>query len=298
MRAAGLKTDPRPAGTTKEGPMTRRLLCTAVAGFAALALAAAPAVADDVIHRGADGWKTVASTYSTFARDPIPAGFFCPGSPPFTGRVDLRGVPIAAEPAGALDGRDTLIGRLDDAVFDAEGVARTRIALIALNLESVEPIDTGCGLFDVRVVLDDEQPTTEMTIVRRAAGGGTFEAPLALNTRVIFTPVAGGESLVVERRIDLGPGSNSVWIESRRPDEPNVARVDTDGDGVPDREVALGSNFRPGIALAATSPQISRTECGVSCHCTVGSTDPNEPNSHCDHLHCVEVNCPGPTPAY
>lgn len=275
--------------------MTRRpgsLICTVIAGCAALALAAAPAAAGEVIYGGVDGWRTASSTYSTFAHDPIPADFFCPGSKPFTGRIDLRGVPIATEPAGALDGQDTLVGRLDDAPFDREGVARTRIALIALNLESVEPIETECGRFDVRVVLDDEQPTTEMSIVRRAEGGGTFEAPLALNTRVIFTPVAGGESRELARRVDLGPGSNSVWIEVERPSEARMVRVDSDGDGVADHELALRSNFRAGVAPVATA-------CRTSCHCTEGSTNPNEPNEGCEHLHCVYVNCPNlpaPTP--
>lgn len=276
--------------------MPRRTLVALTFAIAALAFVAAPAAADDVIYGGVDAWKTVAVTHSSFADDPIPAGFFCPGSAPFTGRIALRGVPIATQPVGALDDRDTLIGRLDDARFDAEGVARTRIALIALNLASVEPIDTGCGLYDVRVVLDEEQPTTEMTIVRTSDLGGTFEAPLAINTRVVFTPVDGGESLEVSRTVDLGPGSRSVWLETPRPAEGRKVTVDTDGDGVPDRELALRSNFRAGVApVAETSPSPEPTPAlcqDVSCHCTRDSTDPFEPNDLCPHLHCVEVWIP------
>ncbi len=282
--------------------MTRRSHCTLTLAVAALALAAVPAAADDVIYGGVDAWKTVAITHSTFADDPIPADFFCPGSAPFTGRVALRGVPIATEPEGALDGRDTLVGRLDDARFDAEGVARTRVALIALNLVSVEPVDTGCGRYEMRVVLDKEQPTTEMTIVRTNDLGGTFESPLAINTRVIFTPLAGGESREIARSVDLGPGSQSVWLESPRPAVAQKVTVDTDGDGVPDRELALRSNFKAGVApVAETGPSTQPALCqDVSCHCTRGSTDPYEPNDLCPHLHCTEVwipcaNVPLPT---
>lgn len=278
--------------------MTRRSLCTLTLSLtlaaAALALAV-PAAADDVIYGGVDAWKTVAITHSTFADDPIPADFFCPGSAPFTGRVALRGVPIATEPEGALDGRDTLVGRLDDARFDAEGVARTRVALIALNLVSVEPVDTGCGLYEMRVVLDKEQPTTEMTIVRTNDLGGTFESPLALNTKVTFTPLAGGESRVLSRSVDLGPGSQSVWIESPRPAVAQKVTVDTDGDGVPDRELALRSNFKAGVAPVNLEWDTAPALCqDVSCHCTRGSTNPYEPNDLCPHLHCTEVTIPCP----
>lgn len=272
--------------------MTRRLSCPLAAALVLVALAA-PAAADDVIYRGTDAWKTVASTYTHFIEEPIPAGFFCPGSPAFTGKVEMRGVPIATEPAGALAGKDTLVGRLDDAVFDAEGVARTRIALIALNLESIEPVDTGCGLYDMRVVLDEEQPTTEMTIVREAVGGGSFEAPLAINALVRFTPVEGGERLELRRSIELGPGSKSVWLQIERPDEARVVRIDSDGDGVPDLTLAERTNFRAGVAPAALEHETSPALCeDVSCHCAEFSRDPWEPNWYCTYLHCTEVWIP------
>jgi hypothetical protein len=56
--------------------------------------------------------------------------------------VTLRGVPWAASPAHSLGNTDTVVERLDDAVFDADGMATTRIRLVALSLESIEPICT------------------------------------------------------------------------------------------------------------------------------------------------------------
>ena len=85
--------------------MTRALIRTAVAAAAILALAgASPALAgDNVIHKGVDIWMTVAGFAKTsFADEPIPAGFFCKDSQPFTGVVVFKGGPLAVEPADSL----------------------------------------------------------------------------------------------------------------------------------------------------------------------------------------------------
>jgi hypothetical protein len=268
------------------------------AGRAALCLAllvciAVPAVAGDSILPGVDLWRTAGKnfTYSSFASDPLPADFFCMGSKPFTGQINLRGAPIATEPAGSLNEIDTIVRRLDTAVFDDQGVAHTRIQLMSLSLASIGPIQTECGAYDVAVRLVGEQPTTAMKIVRTSAAGGTYAAPLALNIQMVFTPVAGSGNAprAITRSVALGPGDKSFW-SATPPHYRGGGRVDTDGNGVADAALPHPSNFSAGVALAADSELCK----DVSCHCTREelTRDPYEPNAHCDHLHCVDVLVP------
>src|SRR6059058_4596981 len=98
-----------------------------------MSIAGSPAFAADAIHNGVDLWMTVAGFAQTsFANEPIPADFFCAGSQPFTGKVVFQGAPLAAAPAGSLGGIDTAVRRLEDAAFNAQGEATTRIQLLAL----------------------------------------------------------------------------------------------------------------------------------------------------------------------
>lgn len=266
-------------------------------------LAASPAVASgEVLTQGADLWKTASGfTFSSFADNPIPAGFFCPGSKPFAGLINLQGKPLATQPTDSLHGIDTIVRRLDDARINDQGEASTRIQLMALSLASVQPVDTGCGLYDVKATLAGEQPVTEMKIVRTGDQGGYFIAPLELNVKLVFTPVAGGPSRELVNRISLGPGSKSEWSYDKPVAQAKIVRVDTDGDGVVETVLPGPSNFRNGIAPTSTA-----TCQDQSCHCAEGSTNPYEPNSCCQHSHCtvVWVDCdhpvqplrPNPTP--
>ena len=274
--------------------------------FLALALSIAPAVlADGVVESGADYWRSSTDTFTSFADQPIPAGFFCDGSPMFDGRVRLEGRPLVTQPAGVLGEIDTIVHRLDDASFDADGNARTRIQLLALSLGSVAPVDVGCETpYDVTVSLDGEQPITWMTIVREEEQGGSYVAPLDLKVRVLFTPVGEGEERSIVHRIALGPGSHSVWSfgKSLGSERTRPVTVDTDGDRIADTTLPLASNFLAGVAPGAvpalsstSSPTPTRTTCPYqSCHCNPDSNDPYEDGDGCDddHLHCVWTYVP------
>ena len=144
----------------------------------------------DVIYRGADLWTTPADglTAVDFLENPIPAGFFCSTSAPFAGRIAFRGEPLSE--TGELGNTDTIVERLDDAVFDHRGVARTRVQLRALSLVGMELLRTDCGLFRVTAGLDREQPITVMEIVRNGSIGGYFLAPIELNFKLSFWPVS------------------------------------------------------------------------------------------------------------
>lgn len=292
--------------------MSTAMSGSAVLGAVLLALAAGtPALAaDEVIHKGADVWLTVAGFAKTsFEKEPIPAGFFCADSRPFTGTIVLAGGPLAIEPANSFGRIDTVVNRLDDAVFNAKGEATTRIQVMALSLVSTKPIETSCGKYDVAVGLAGEQPTTTMRIVRTEALGGTYSAPLALNVKVVFTPVDGDQSgrRELTRRVDLGPGTNSVWTYVTKPQYQSPVRIDTNGDGRPDAALPPASNFLAGVAPAVlkgspTKPMAAATDGIVcppplcpyqSCHCTPWDDDPtyDQPAGQCesDHLHCVWV---------
>jgi hypothetical protein len=292
---------------------SRTLVCT-IAAVALLALAAGPALAgDNIVHKGVDVWMTVAGFAKTsFKTEPIPAGFFCEGSQPFTGAVLFKGAPLVIEPANSLGGIDTVVRRLDDAVFDQRGVAYTRIQLMALSLVSTRPMDTSCGSYDVRVQLDGEQPTTNMRIVRTSTFGGTYAAPLALNVKLVFTPVDGNKSARRElsHRVDLAAANNSVWAYTSTPRYEGAPRIDTNGDGTVDAALPVASNFLAGVSSVATaatsispvepnpSPQpiphpiCPRGKCPYkSCHCNPDPDewDPYDPGDGCDddHLHCI-----------
>ena len=301
--------------------LSKALIRSAVGAAVVLALiAGSPAFAGEVVHKGVDLWMTVAGFAQTnFADQPIPAGFFCENSQPFTGKVTFKGAPLGVEPAGSLGSIDTVVRRLDDAAFNSKGEATTRIQLMALSLVSTQPIETSCGKYDLKVNLAGKQPTTTMNIFQSDAFGGTYTAPLALNVKAVFTPVNGdlkGRREVI-RRIDLGPGSNSVWAYVNLPRYKQGVRVDTNGDGQPDTALPASSNFLAGVSPAvlkeapalprlASKTSGTRTTSSISCppgqcpyrscHCAALDTNPqwNQSSTGCaqDHLHCIWTCAP------
>lgn len=270
-------------------------------------IAASAAFAAEPVRKGVDLWMTVAGFAKTsFAGEPIPAGFFCADSQAYTGTIVFKGRPLATEPARSLGDIDTVVRRLDDAVFNDKGQAATRIQLLALSLVSTKPVETSCGSYDVAVGLNGEQPTTTMRIFRTEAQGGTYSAPLALNVRLVFTPIAGDKSARREltRRIDLGPANHSVWAYVQAPQYKGGVKIDTKGDGRPDTVLPASSNFLAGVepavlkggqpsrpqfvSASSTSPSCPPGQCPYqACHCDPNATDPYHSSAGCDHLHCI-----------
>lgn len=232
--------------------MTTSRTCLALV----LTLLAIPAfAADSVIRSGIDAFHTDASTtFANFALDPIPADFFCAGSRPFSGRVPMRGEPIATFPEGALGNADTIFMRLDDVVINDDGVANTRIQFKALSLVSIRPIKTTCGSFDVSVTLEGEQPISDrMTIVREGEHGGFFATEFDADFRITFTPVEGWmKRQLVLLRTDTMRGVHT-W--SDKPGDGSLPYkgtllIDTDLDGQPETQVSGVSNFAVGWGLS------------------------------------------------
>lgn len=263
-----------------------------------LLVSSSPLAADPVIQRGIDAFTTTdnGKTFYDFADNPIPAGFFCNKSSAFTGRIAFKGLPL--ETNGYLRGADTVVERLDDAVFNAKGTAMTRLRFKALSLVSIAPVQTACGAYHAYVTLAGRQRVTKMSIYRTQAGGGTFVAPLAVNVRVTFVPVkpAKGRS---PRKLELTgsftfPAAPIPWSfrggESTRQVESAV--VDTNGDLAPDTLLRGTPNFWPGWSPDGLKQKVGAycVQCQPeSCH-----TDPSTGKTHCSGpvYACGEEICP------
>ena len=256
---------------------------------AVLLLAVPTFAADREIQNGIDLWLTKGdgSTYADFSVNAIPAGFFCSKSSPFTGRVIFQGTPIVSDSPEALGKADTIVHRLDDAVFNKRGVAVTRIQLRAMTFESVAPIETACGAFAATLRLDGEQPITRMVITRENKHGGRFSAPIHANVKIAFTPVgrAATEVLEIPIQVRFPPLPNQRWAGTDGTKAREIAgfvRVDTDGDKVTDTFLPGTSNFvagftgKPGRGGAINLVQekfvvvCHEDPCGV--HCPSGIT--------------------------
>ncbi|MEM7481270.1 MAG: hypothetical protein AAF481_08865 [Acidobacteriota bacterium] len=254
--------------------------------FISLALLAVPAfAASPVIEAGPDLWRTTddGSTRADFALEPIPADFFCSGSEPFNGVIGFKGHPLATEPAGILGNTDTIVYRMDDAVFDGEGRAHTRVQVIAMEFDSIAPLKNDCGTFDVRTVLEGEQPVTDMEIRRLRKAGGVFLAEIAVRVRLIFTPRDGKGQLELLRDLRFAPAPNAQWTEEAGKDAVaprNFFRVDTDADGVADTWVPGMSNFAAGWESGMNGvPAVAPPDC----HCDY---------FECGHRHCLQTADP------
>jgi len=243
-------------------------------------IAAAPVFAANVaIRNGIDIWTTKADgrTHYDFASNPIPSGFFCASSSPFTDIVFFKGSPIATSTPGALGRTDTIVQRLDDVAFEKSNVATTRIQLRALSLVSMYPVKTSCGSFNVKATLDGDQPITRMRIFRESAAGGRYVAPLALNVKMVFTPVdnPSARPLVLRKAIQFRAAPGTTWTAKPAAGlvtHEGFVKVDTDGDGAPDSFLeGTTANFS-----AAGNPFAKMAN--GNCHCADGG--------------CTEMHCP------
>ncbi len=261
-----------------------------------LLVGVSPLAADVVIRRGIDSFTTTASgtTFYDFAKNPIPAGFFCKNSRPFTGRVTFRGLPLETGSPGQLHGADTIIERLDDAVFDATGTAVTRIQFRALSLVSVTPVKTGCGAYHVYVALAGKQRETTMRIHRTEEGGGHFVAPLAVDVRLSFIPVKAPRGKAT-RKLELAgsfdfPAAPIPWslTGGARTKRIGSVLVDTNGDLTPETLLFGSSNFWPGWSPdgRTAAPKACVLCEPESCHEEDGEEHCTGPIYACNGAHC------------
>ena len=153
-------------------------------------------VCTGIVQSGSDAWTTPPGHSSQdFSGNPIPAGFFGPGSEPFGGEIPFVGVPIDPALLGSID---TLVNRLQDANLTGPGSSATvDIQIVALNLVSSDPITVVTNgnptLWDVQVTLGNcPQGIGSMTITQNDVHGGNFDSVLPVTPLFVFTPVGGG----------------------------------------------------------------------------------------------------------
>ena len=243
----------------------------AAAGFALFAVDFARAQV--VIPAGDDGWQTVLplgsrkGTVADFTASPIPAGFFAPGSDPFSGRITCVGEPLETFPANALYPIDTVVRRLNPTVPLSPPMADTvPIEIIGLSLVSCNPITVTYGtgspeLWNVRVNLSQTAVQTpgSMTIRMTHPDGGVFDSFLPVQPRLTFERVGGGATQVIDPAPLLqfqsqgagwtlvgGPGGFNPSAHGITQIFPGVG-VDGNGDGLPDVNTIGSTNFIGGI---------------------------------------------------
>jgi hypothetical protein len=259
--------------------MRTRLLAILVPTLLAVALPAL--AADRAIQNGIDPWQTKGDgrTFIDFRTIPIPAGFFCSKAKAFTGRVVFQGVPVATGEAGVLGKTDTIVQRLDDAVFNANGIAKTRVQVRVLHFVATQPIQTECGAFKVEVKLNGEQPITTMRIVRQDENGGRFYAPISVNGKVVFTPVKGRSNEVLEvlRNVRFPADQGIAWASStglqrKILQKPGFVLVDTDNDRVPD-------TYLPGTTLGFAAGSVGGVKSKLAVPPVCHIVEPSE--GHC-----------------
>ena len=157
------------------------------------------------INAGLDFYTTPSGggTNADFGATPIPAGFFGPGSDPFTGNVILGGSPLSTSPPGLIDPVNTIVRRLATVDLSGPGDIETiPIELVALSLTSVNPITVTYNggqnpeLWRVGVSVSQSQPEPVGTLTATAGPcggvGGTFDATLPVLPRFTFTRLNDG----------------------------------------------------------------------------------------------------------
>ncbi|TMM14178.1 MAG: hypothetical protein E6G00_01025, partial [Actinobacteria bacterium] len=92
----------------------------------------------------------------------IPAGFFAPGSKPFSGEIKFEGVPIGTFHGKDVGDADTVVQRKRNAhVGPGDGKATIPIELVQLHLQSTEPIKVKVGssteLWDVSATVSHKR---------------------------------------------------------------------------------------------------------------------------------------------
>jgi hypothetical protein len=171
---------------------------------------------------------------------------------------------IAVFGPGVLN-TDTIVERKQglDPLDSPNGAGAVEIELVALSLVSVDPVDFGGRLFDVRVLSGQligglPSPLGQMTINHDSLGGGTFSSTLPVSAEIIATEVGNPANELVfsfedtfqttlsetfpdrDSAIDLG-----MWSHDPPPMFPRVAELPSGGFHAatdPDNRLGGGTN--------------------------------------------------------
>ncbi|HEX6903959.1 MAG TPA: hypothetical protein VF789_29885 [Thermoanaerobaculia bacterium] len=278
-----------------------RVLCSVLLVLALASLAGCDAcrkkgsdvAAAPPVTPGVDAFQTASGPGKTtsvdFAATPIPADFFCTGSPVFNGRVDLVGAPLTTNPAGVASTSDTLVERLQEASFSSTPVT-VPIRVRALRLTSASNITVNCASGATQWRLDvcecGNQPTTDITVkVDEPCGCGHFDGSLKIKTCLRFTNVAdntvkGPITQDVDLKINAMPWCPKPVQGALQINGPFSVK-DCEGNDV---NVRGTSNFFPGYSCAEQGP-------GVDCWTKHADLTRCHEGPSPDHQHCVNPVC-------
>ena len=186
--------------------MMRLFVRGAALGILLAILATLPATAQ-VIKKGTDYWRTPGNgiTFFEFPEGDVESLCGATIDSTWDHKTSLAGVPTPGSDW------DTAVARLDDAVFDAAGEARTRIQVRALSFISAVHA-TPCGKIIWRVGICCPQPITWMRLHRTSTNGGTFSADIVVNVEFKATDTAGNYlgSLFYTRELP-DPNGGTPW---------------------------------------------------------------------------------------
>ncbi len=231
---------------------------------------------------GSDCWSTpCGGTQYSFADNPLPPGFFGPGSDPFTGSVTLGGVP-----SGPL-GTDTEIARLDTMVFDLDNLpstSSTPVQVTRLTLQSCSPVTVssfGGGAttqYDVQVNLaPNPVPPGTLTATKHQPDCGRLDVVFFVQPVFTFTEVGNPGNV---RTFDTGAaGISPMQITGQ--DMPFVQNA-----GLP----GCDPNFSPGYDCPGGGDPPC---CVEQCHSSFGTA----PHDHCVTPPDCGMYCTPPTGA-
>lgn len=244
-------------------------LCALLAGFTVEARAQnVTGPASDLFYTPAGG-----STFEDFSAAPVPAGFFGPGSDPFSGTVVYQGAPLDATGIFYPTAVDTIVERLTTAILPAcPSMQGIPIEIVALNLISVTPITVTFGggnptNYEVRACLASPpvvQNIGVMTITQTGTDGGTFSSSLPVTPRLIFTRCSTPTVPSLAQAI-ADPGPNLLLTTMMAPwtynqlglliqSAPFGGMVDHDcNPATPMVAFPPSSNFFPGVAQVPAS---------------------------------------------
>lgn len=164
----------------------------------------------------------------------LPVNFFGPGSLTPTGPLDVAGSALG----GALGTTDTIIERQGD-------TSPIPIELVALHLQSVEPLAVGFGdgstqLWDVDIGLSST-PSTGLIDVIGNPSGGFIGIQINVFPLIMFSRVGGSDVRVYDFGAEEVPGLNLVASAAWASSCPGALQLDD-----PDLGIATTAGFCPG----------------------------------------------------
>lgn len=141
--------------------------------------------------------------FGTLPAPPIPAGFFGPGSDPFTGTVEL----LPDNPfdlCEAIGAGNAVLSRPQSIPLPLCGdAAPVSIELVELSLVSAAPITVNYSgvpteMWDVQLTLGTNASLGVLNVTKLHGNGGTCDIGIQLRPQFIFTKVGTGDTLILE----------------------------------------------------------------------------------------------------